>query len=90
MSPYSTMNNYNAYGCSHIIFISENYIALVGPPVSSTNKTERHDITEILLKVALNTIKPINRNPGPRMYLIRPWIRPFIQSTSKTFGDKIK
>jgi hypothetical protein len=29
-----------------------------GPPVSSTNKTDRHDITEILLKVALNTIKP--------------------------------
>ena len=28
-----------------------------GRPVSSTNKTERHDITEILLKVALNTIK---------------------------------
>jgi len=27
-----------------------------GIPVSSTNKTERHDITEILLKVALNTI----------------------------------
>jgi hypothetical protein len=25
--------------------------------VSSTNKTDRHDITEILLKVALNTIK---------------------------------
>jgi hypothetical protein len=29
-----------------------------GPPGSSTNKTDRHDITEILLKVALNTIKP--------------------------------
>jgi hypothetical protein len=28
-----------------------------GPPVSSTNKTDRHDISEILLKVALNTIK---------------------------------
>ena len=28
-----------------------------GPPVSSTNKTDQHDITEILLKVALNTIK---------------------------------
>ena len=27
-----------------------------GSPVSSTNKTDRHDITEILLKVALNTI----------------------------------
>jgi hypothetical protein len=26
-------------------------------PVSSANKTVRHDITEILLKVALNTIK---------------------------------
>jgi hypothetical protein len=27
-----------------------------GIPVSSTNKTDRHDITEILLKVTLNTI----------------------------------
>jgi hypothetical protein len=27
----------------------------LGTPVSSTNKTDRHDITEILLKVALNT-----------------------------------
>jgi hypothetical protein len=27
-----------------------------GIPVSSTNKTDCHDITEILLKVALNTI----------------------------------
>jgi hypothetical protein len=33
-----------------------------GTPVSSTNKTDHHDITEILLKVALNTInhKTIN------------------------------
>jgi len=28
-----------------------------GPPVSSSNQTDRHDIKEILLKVALNTIK---------------------------------
>jgi hypothetical protein len=27
-----------------------------GTPVSSTNKTDRHDLTEILLKVALNNI----------------------------------
>jgi hypothetical protein len=27
-------------------------------PGSSTNKTDLHDITEILLKVAFNTIKP--------------------------------
>ena len=30
----------------------------LGTPVSSTNKTYRHHITEILLKVALNTIPP--------------------------------
>jgi hypothetical protein len=29
---------------------------LSGTPVSSTNKTDNHDITDILLKVALNTI----------------------------------
>jgi len=28
-----------------------------GPLVSSTNNTDHHDITEILLKVALNSIK---------------------------------
>jgi hypothetical protein len=32
----------------------------LGTPVSSTNKTDCHDITEILLKVALNTIKQAN------------------------------
>jgi hypothetical protein len=31
----------------------------LGTPVSSTNKTHRHDITEILLKVALNIITEI-------------------------------
>jgi hypothetical protein len=29
-----------------------------GTPFSSTNKTDRRDITEILLKVALDTINP--------------------------------
>ena len=29
-----------------------------GPPVSSANKTDGHNITEILLKVALNTKNP--------------------------------
>jgi len=28
----------------------------LGTPVSSTNKTDRHDITEMLLKVTLNII----------------------------------
>ena len=33
-----------------------NIIYFLGTPVSSTNKTDRHDVTEILMKVALNTI----------------------------------
>ena len=33
-------------------------VVLSCTPASSTNKTERHDITEILLKVALSTITP--------------------------------
>ena len=32
-----------------------------GPRVSSTNKTDRHDIAEILLKVTINTRKPTNQ-----------------------------
>jgi hypothetical protein len=31
----------------------------LGTPVSPINKSDRHDITEITLKVALNTIKQI-------------------------------
>ena len=34
----------------------------LGPPVSSTNETDRHHITKILLKVALSTIKQTNKN----------------------------
>ena len=32
-----------------------------GYPVSSTNKTDRHDIAEIVLKVELNNIKQTNK-----------------------------
>jgi hypothetical protein len=33
-----------------------------GAPISSTNRTDRHDITEIFLKVALSTIKQTNKH----------------------------
>jgi hypothetical protein len=33
-----------------------------GTPVSPTNKTDRHDITEILLNVSLNTINQAMAN----------------------------
>ena len=39
------------------------------PPVSSTNKADRHDIAEILLKVALSTIKQTNKH-----MLFKPFI----------------
>jgi hypothetical protein len=32
-----------------------------GPPVSSTNKNDCHDITKMLLKVVLNAIKQTNK-----------------------------
>jgi hypothetical protein len=38
------------------IRINLSHLFLPGTLVSSTNKTDHHDITEILLKVALNTI----------------------------------
>ena len=42
------------------------------PPVSSINKTDRHDIMEILLKVALNTIKQ-NKKEKPNEKKGRRW-----------------
>jgi hypothetical protein len=39
-----------------------------GTPVSSTNKTDRHDIIEILLKVALDTI---NQSTKPSIWNIK-------------------
>jgi hypothetical protein len=44
-----------------------------GTPISYTNKTDRHDITEILLKVALNTI-----TLTPDLYLV---MRLIVQKT---------
>ena len=46
------------------------WLATVGwfpssPPASSTNKTDRHDITEILVKMALNTVKQHINNRLP-------------------------
>jgi hypothetical protein len=38
-------------------------VVFPGTPVSSTHKTNRQEIAEILLKVALNTIKPNQAKP---------------------------
>jgi hypothetical protein len=41
----------------------------LGTPVSSINKTDRHDVTEILLKVALNT-KTLTLNKANCIFFI--------------------
>ena len=47
------------YSIQHYVIKCVSHLRHVsGTPVSSTNKTDRHYITEILLKVALNTIHP--------------------------------
>jgi hypothetical protein len=43
-----------------------------GPLVSSTNKTDYHDITEILLKMALNTIKQ-NQSMSYQYLILMPY-----------------
>jgi hypothetical protein len=50
-------------GCTRLAAVSDKFSLLAqgrwfspGTPASSTTKTGRHDIAEILLKVALNTI----------------------------------
>ena len=57
-----------------------------GTPVSSTNKTDHHDITEILLKVALNTIthKPIKSNFKMRKTLCKKGVIKQISESDKT------
>jgi hypothetical protein len=63
-------------GCTRLAAASDKVYQLLahgrwfspGTPVSSTTKTGRHDVAEILLKVALNTKKsnPTNQIIGKR------------------------
>ena len=56
-------------GCTRLAAASDKVYQLLahgrwfspGTPASSTTYTSRHDIAEILLKVALNTINQINQ-----------------------------
>ena len=60
--------NYKEY-CIRLAAVSDKVYQLIvhgrwfspGTPASFTTKTGRHDIAEILLEVALNTIKSINQ-----------------------------
>jgi hypothetical protein len=51
------------YSIQHYVIKIGRSVVFSGTPVSSTNKTDCHDITEILLKVALNTINKTKPKP---------------------------
>jgi len=83
------------YSIQHYVikFVSDLQVATgrwfsLGTPVSSTNKTDRHDITEIVLKVALNTInitKPINRSISDIYVFIQRVLQPTCYIFLKTW-----
>ena len=64
-------------GCTRLAAASDKVYQLLahgqwfspGTLVSSTNKTGRHDIAEILLKVALNTKKSISMSLNSQRFL---------------------
>ena len=60
----------------------------LGTPVCSTKKTDGHDITEILLKVALNTIT-LTRNKQTLMQIhkVRSYINPIWHLVSTEFEN---
>jgi len=73
-------------GCTRLAPASEKAYQLLvhgrwfcpGTPVSSTTKTGRHDIDEILLKVALTTINQIKSNLHGEEYSIQHYVIIFV------------
>jgi hypothetical protein len=78
MLPYFAASGHNLYAKSGYVYLSQIRFAAAsdkayqllahgrwfspGTPASSTTKAGRHEIAEILLKVALNTINQIKSN----------------------------
>jgi hypothetical protein len=52
----SNPTHVEVYSIQHYVMKFVSDLFFLGTPVSSTNKTGRHDITDILLKLALDTI----------------------------------
>ena len=57
----SNLDQGEVYNIYVIKFVRDLRWFSLGPLVSSINETDRHDISEILLKVALNSIKQTNK-----------------------------
>jgi hypothetical protein len=61
-----------------VLLLATGWCFFSGTPVSSTNKTDRHDITEILLKDNVNNYKP-NQSID-----LRVLITPLVSSNSSS------
>ena len=66
---YHIPYKYSSNPVHDVVYSIHNYVIkfvsvsiLSGTPVSSTNKTDHHDVTVLLLKVVLNTINQTNLN----------------------------
>jgi hypothetical protein len=67
-------------GCTRLAAASDKVYQLLahgqwfspGTLASSTTKTGRHDIAEILLKVALNTKNQIKSNLSKELFIVKP------------------
>ena len=58
--------------------------------VSSTNKADRHDITEILLKVALSTINHLSRKCWYDQPLFHQWAIDCSEQRDKLFSNTLE
>ena len=67
-TPFNSLNHRYHCKCSDQRLAAGRWFA-PGIPVSSTNKTDQYDITEILLKVALSTINHTKQNVVIYMYI---------------------
>ena len=60
------------------------------PPVSTTNKTDLHDITEILLKVALYIIKQTNKQTNKQGFGVECFAWSFVNNYLHVYNVKFK
>jgi hypothetical protein len=60
-----------------------------GTPASSTTKTGRHDIVEILLKVALNTINQSNQ-PKSNRNMVEIRVITKLPNSEQSYKGKVK
>jgi len=64
-------------GVQHCQWLATDRWFSLGPPDSSTYKTNRHDMTEILLKVVLSTIKQTTNINKIYIMYISSLLKPF-------------